>query len=73
MNNISRFRNAKGWSQEVLADKLNVTSGAVAMWETGKRTPKITKANEMAKLFGVSIEDIFFSGCSQNDSKLIRC
>ena len=69
MNNLSRYRIARGWSQENLAEKLDVTPGAVAMWESGKRTPRIRKASEIASIFGVTIEDIFVNPWQQKDSE----
>lgn len=53
---IAELRKQKRWTQSDLAEKLSVTKGAVALWETGKRTPPIDKIITMADIFNVSTE-----------------
>lgn len=60
MNNIAKYRAKKGLTQNELAEELKVTSGAVGMWETGKRVPNLDMAKEIADYFNTTIEDIFF-------------
>jgi len=36
---LAAFRVARGWSQHDLARHLGLSSGAVSLWEAGKRTP----------------------------------
>lgn len=48
-------------SQRELAKKLGISSAAVGMYETGKRSPSLNKAIEIAKIFEVSVENISFS------------
>ena len=43
-------------SQSQLAQKLNVGTSAVGMYEQGRRTPAIDIIVQMAKLFGVSLD-----------------
>ena len=38
-NRLKELRQEKGLIQERFAQELNVSKGAVAMWETGKRIP----------------------------------
>lgn len=38
---IKELRKKNKYTQAVLADKLNVTQGAVTQWENGIRTPDI--------------------------------
>lgn len=61
MNNIAKYRAKKGLTQNELAEELNVTSGAVGMWETGKRVPNLDMAKEIADYFNTTIEEIFFA------------
>lgn len=61
MNNIAKYRAKKGLTQNELAEELNVTSGAVGMWETGKRVPNLDMAKEIADYFDTTIEEIFFT------------
>lgn len=60
MNNIAKYRSKKGLTQNELAEELKVTSGAVGMWETGKRVPSLDMAKDIADYFNASIEEVFF-------------
>lgn len=70
MNNISKYRAIKGLTQNDLAEDLNVTSGAVGMWETGKRVPNLEMAKVIADYFNVTIEEIFFA--DENNETLAK-
>jgi len=58
---LSTLRKEKGLSQAELADDLGISGGAIAMYETGKRTPNLRKALEIAKYFNIPLESISFS------------
>jgi putative transcriptional regulator len=60
MNNRLRvLRAEKGWSQVVLAEKLEVSRQSVNAIETGKYDPSLPLAFKLARLFGKRIEEIF--------------
>ncbi len=60
MKNIIRtLRTERGWSQQDLADKLDVSRQSVNAIETGKYDPSLPLAFSLARLFGRSIEDLF--------------
>ncbi len=50
-NRIKELRKEKGLTQVELARALNVSKGAIAMWETGKRTPTFEYLRPMSTLF----------------------
>lgn len=54
--NIKRLRREKGYSQEQLARKLNVTQGAVSHWENGTTYPEAAQLLSIAELFGVTLD-----------------
>jgi repressor LexA len=54
--NIKRLRRQKGFSQEQLARKLNVTQGAVSHWENGTSNPEAAQLLALAQLFDVSLD-----------------
>ena len=56
--NIARLRKQRGWTQQELANKLIVEKQTVSKWETGKGLPDTSNLYTIAKLFGVTIEDI---------------
>ncbi|MEG1433221.1 helix-turn-helix transcriptional regulator [Eubacterium sp.] len=55
---IKELRENKGLSQRAFADAIDVTSGAVGMWESGKRTPNRKTAKKLADFFGVTVSYI---------------
>ena len=60
MNNRLKFLRAElGWSQQLLADKLEVSRQSVNAIETGKYDPSLPLAFKIARLFGKPIEAIF--------------
>ena len=55
---IQSLRKEKGFSQEVLAEKIGVSRQAVSKWESGASIPEIEKLIELSKLFGVSLHHL---------------
>lgn len=53
---IQRMRKARGWSQEELAQQLNVSRQAVSRWESGSAKPDADKIIVLCDLFGVSAD-----------------
>jgi len=54
--NIRTLRRERGMTQELLAEAMGVTVGAVHKWETGASMPEIRLLLELADLFGVSVD-----------------
>ena len=59
MNAISRLRKKQGLSQVQLAEKLNITQGAVSQWEMGLSKPKSEILPELAKVLNCTIDELF--------------
>lgn len=59
MNAISRLRKKQGLSQVQLAEKLNITQGAVSQWEMGLSKPKSEILPELAKVLDCTIDELF--------------
>ena len=53
---IQRLRKEKGWSQEELAFRLDVSRQSVSKWEMGTAVPDVDKILKMSELFGVSTD-----------------
>lgn len=53
---IIRLRKKNGWSQEELAEKMNVSRQAVSKWESSQSTPDLEKILQLSKLFGVTTD-----------------
>lgn len=59
MNAIIRLRKKQGLSQAQLAEKLNITQGAVSQWEMGLSKPKSEILPELAKALNCTIDELF--------------
>lgn len=53
---ILSLRKSNGWSQEELAEKMNVSRQSISKWESAAAIPDINKILTMAKLFGVTTD-----------------
>lgn len=53
-DNILRFRKEKGWSQEDLAEKMEVSRQTISKWESGRIVPGTERLKELAQVLGVS-------------------
>ena len=58
-DNITDFRKKKGYTQEMLAEKLGVTFQAVSKWENGQSCPDILTLPQLAEIFETSIDELF--------------
>ncbi len=60
MKNMLRdLRSERGWSQQALAENLDVSRQTINALETGKYDPSIRLAFKIARLFGKTVEEIF--------------
>jgi putative transcriptional regulator len=69
-NRLRVLRAERNWSQQDLAQRLDVSRQSVNAIETGKYDPSLPLAFRVSELFGLSIEEIFLSP-SRNSSKAI--
>lgn len=74
---IAKLRKEKGWTQNELAEKLQVSDKAISKWESNKGDPSIEFLPVMAQLFGVTL-DYLMTGKEQEEkivtmSKLELC
>lgn len=53
---IIRLRKKNGWSQEELAEKMNVSRQAVSKWEGAQTVPDLGKVLQLSELFGVTTD-----------------
>ena len=56
---IKELREKNGLTQEVLAHKVNVTRQTILFLEKGKYNPSLRLAYKIARVFGLTIEDVF--------------
>lgn len=53
---IIHLRKSMGWSQEALAEKLNVSRQAISRWEGATAQPDAANIVQLSKLFGVTTD-----------------
>ena len=58
-NHLRKLRAERGWSQQDLAAKLEVSRQSVNAIETGRYDPSLPLAFRIARLFGTTIEMVF--------------
>jgi putative transcriptional regulator len=58
-NRLKVLRAERDWTQAELARRLDVSRQTVNALETGKYDPSLPLAFRIARLFAISIEDVF--------------
>ena len=53
---ITQLRNDNNWSQEELAEKLNVSRQSVSKWESGQSKPDLDKIVVLSNIIDVSTD-----------------
>lgn len=59
-NSLRVLRAERNWSQSDLAERLDVSRQTIHAIENEKYDPSLPLAFKIARLFGQSLEDIFF-------------
>jgi transcriptional regulator with XRE-family HTH domain len=62
---IRLLRLQKGWSQEIMADKLHMSPNGYGSIERGETNIQLSRVNQIAKLFNVEVFELF-EDCEQN-------
>jgi transcriptional regulator with XRE-family HTH domain len=65
MKTIRELRTEARMTQKELADRLGVTAPAVYNWERRTYEPRGSQIREMARIFGVSMDDISFEAINK--------
>lgn len=60
-NRLRVLRAEREWSQQDLAERLEVSRQSVNAIETGRYDPSLPLAFRIAELFGLAIEQVFVS------------
>lgn len=57
-DNLIMLRNINGFSQEDIAEKIDISRQAYAKWESGATVPDIEKCKRLADIYGVTIDSL---------------
>lgn len=55
---LLKLRKEKGYSQEELANELNVSRQTISKWETGESNPDFDKIEPLCNLYGISADEL---------------
>lgn len=55
---LSEQRKKKNMTQKELTERLNVSTAAVSKWERGKCLPELSKIDDIADIFGISVLEV---------------
>lgn len=66
---IALLRRQQGWSQEELANQLDVSRQAVSKWESGASIPDLDKILKLSALFEVSTDYLLKNELEQPDAR----
>ena len=68
---IKQLRIERGWTQEYICEKLNISAGALSRYETGMYEPKsLQLINDFANLFNVSTDYLLGKSEIRNPEKV---
>lgn len=69
---IIYLRKKKGWSQEELADRLDVTRQSVSKWESAQSTPDLDKVLKLAEIFEVTTDYLLKDNIEEDKSEKVE-
>lgn len=74
-DNLKKFRVQKNLTQEQVAEKLGVNSQTVSRWECDTTAPDVSLLPDIARLYGVTIDDFFKVAVSgyENYAQRLAC
>lgn len=58
-NRLEELRSQNGWTQQELADRVEVSRQTIISLEGGRYNPSILLAFRLARLFNLPIEEVF--------------
>lgn len=67
---LVELRKEKGYSQEQLADLLNVSRQSVSKWEAGQSIPELNKLIILSNIFGVTVDNLVRNEYDIREEKL---
>ncbi|MBK2403520.1 XRE family transcriptional regulator [Erysipelothrix sp. strain 2 (EsS2-7-Brazil)] len=71
-DNLKRLREKRSLTQDTVAKALNVSRQAVSNWEQGKRYPDANMLLQIAKYYGVRVDDLLKSETEDNHVLMIN-
>lgn len=63
------MRKKRGWSQEDLAERMQVSRQSVSKWESSASLPDIDKVVMLSRIFGVSTDYLLMEEKEENEEE----
>ncbi|MBQ6240675.1 MAG: helix-turn-helix domain-containing protein [Firmicutes bacterium] len=57
-DNLLMLRNIHGYSQEEVAERIEISRQAYAKWESGATIPDVEKCGKLAEMYGTTIDSL---------------
>jgi len=70
-NRVAELRQARGLTQQELADWVGVSRQSIISLETGRYNPSLALAHRLASFFGCAIEEVFLFEASNTPDKVV--
>ena len=67
---VRMIREEFGWTQELLAERIDISSVHLSRLENGKVTPRVDILIRLSKEMHVTVDDLLFGKCSLHHRKL---
>lgn len=64
---LKKQREQRGWSQQILAQRLNISRQSISKWEQGSALPSFANIILLSDIFGVTIDELI-----RGDDRLIQ-
>ena len=61
--NLVKYRKLAGFTQEELAEKMQVSRQSVSKWENGEAVPELAKIIRLSELLNVSMDELCGREC----------
>ena len=69
MLRIGEAREARGWTQEQLAQAIGTTQQTIQRWESGQTDPQVSKVEAISKTLGITMSFLLGIDSNGNESK----
>ncbi|KJQ57765.1 helix-turn-helix domain-containing protein [Streptococcus cristatus] len=66
---LFELRKEKSWSQEKLAEQINVSRQSISKWESGQALPELEKIVELSKIFQVTTDYLLLEDSNKPEIK----
>lgn len=71
MLRIAEAREARGWTQEQLAQAIGTTQQTVQRWESGQTDPQVSKVEAISKALGITMSFLLGVDSAGNEKDVL--